>query len=89
MSDSMRISQRLLHAVRVDSERRCVDAPLVFHDGSAAMLEDVVSRYNDKLKLELAPADSLCSAVSDSLGRSGSHCIRFLSCFGLLAQKTG
>jgi hypothetical protein len=31
--------------------------PPYFHDGSAATLADVVSRYNDKLKLGLTPAD--------------------------------
>lgn len=31
--------------------------PPYFHDGSAATLEDAVSRYNDKLQLELTPAE--------------------------------
>ena len=31
--------------------------PPYFHDGSAATLADVVSRYNDKLKLGLTPAE--------------------------------
>jgi hypothetical protein len=31
--------------------------PPYFHDGSAATLEDAVSRYNDKLQLDLTPAE--------------------------------
>lgn len=31
--------------------------PPYFHDGSAATLEDAVSRYSDKLQLELTPAE--------------------------------
>ncbi len=31
--------------------------PTYFHDGSADTLEDAVSRYNDKLQLELTPAE--------------------------------
>lgn len=31
--------------------------PPYFHDGSAATLEEVVERYNDKLQLELTPAE--------------------------------
>lgn len=31
--------------------------PPYFHDGSATTLEDAVSRYNDKLQLELTPAE--------------------------------
>lgn len=31
--------------------------PPYFHDGSAATLEDAVSRYNDKLQLELTPSE--------------------------------
>jgi cytochrome c peroxidase len=31
--------------------------PPYFHDGSAATLADVVSRYNDQLNLGLTPAE--------------------------------